>query len=275
MMNSGIIAWPTRWRHAIAMLLLCWALSFLGPLSYLIFFILGFAVVRAIYRKAWFPLILLIAANPLAFFFAGGIADYAKGTPTLRGMGLPGSEYHNIDPKTRCMRRSGGCLISGHEWVSQGFHNLGVRTAVAVFGYPARSYDGPYPSKEQALREISNAPDLPLKEFRKGEIRLGGRLIRIDPSFVPDWGRMFGMFELMEEMEGFEEEPGFEIRAKAVLFESRCLILRLAQPQGGRETQDFIILLDTRNLRPFAYYQISGDSGFRFPRVQYLPNSSR
>lgn len=254
------------------MLLLCWVLSFLGPLSFLIFFILGFSVIRAIYRKAWLPLILLIAANPFAFFFVGGVVDYAKGSPMLRGMGLPGSEYHNIDPKTRCMRRSGGCVIRGHEWVSNGFHNLGVRMAVAVCGYPSRSYDGPYPSKEQALQRISNAPDLPLKEFRKGEIRFGDRLIRLDPSFVPEWGRMFGMFELMEDM---EEEAGFEIHAKAVLFEGRCLILRLTQPQGGGETQEFIILLDTRNLRPFAYYHISGDSYFRFPRVQYLPRSSR
>lgn len=250
------------------MLLLCWALTFLVPLSFLIFFVLGFAIFRATIRKAWPPLILLIAANPFAFFFFGGMADYAKGSPKLRGMGLPSLEYFNVDPQTRCFRSGGGCVIRGHEWVSQGFHNLGVLTAVTAFGYPSGSYDGPYPSKEQAAELTANAPDLPLGDFQKGNVRIGDRLIQLDPSFIPDWGMMFGMFELHEGMEG---EAGYEIRAKAALFEDRCLILRLIQQEpGSREARDFIILLDTLNRRPFAYYRISGSPFSRFPKVQYL-----
>lgn len=254
------------------MLLLCWALSFLGPLSYLIFFFLGYALFRAISRRAWPALILLIAANPFAFFFVGGIVDYSKGNPTLRGMGLPGFEYYNIDPQSRCLRRSGGCLVSGHEWVSQGFHNLGVITAVTAFGYPSRSYDGPYPSREQAAQLTAKAPDLPLEEFQKGNIRIGDRLIQLDPTFIPDWGMMFGMFELSE---GMEAETGSEIHAKAMLFEDRCLVLRLTQQEAGsREDQDFIVLLDTGNRRPFAYYRISGSPHFWIPRVQYRPRKT-
>ena len=254
------------------MLLLSWVLSFLGPLSFLIFFILGFAVIRAIYRRAWLPLILLIAANPFVFFFVGGFVDYAKGSPTVRGMGLPGFEYHNIDPTTRCMRRSGGCVVRGHEWVSNGFHNLGVRAAVTAFGYPSRSYDGPYPSKERALREISNAPDLPLDEFQKGVIRIENRVFQIDPSMLFDWTMISGIIELMD----MEPEPDHGIQVKSVLFEERCLILRLIQKQEhSGEVQDFIILLDARNKRPFAYHCIEGSPRARAPMVNYLPRTTR
>jgi len=250
------------------MLLLSWVLCFLGPLSFLILFILGFAVVRSIYRKAWLPLILLIAANPFAFFFAGGVVDYAKGSPTLRGMGLPGFEYHNIDPKTRCMRRSGGCVIRGHEWVSNGFHNLGVRIAVAACGYPARSYDGPYPSKEQALRVISNAPDLPLDDFQKGVIRIENRVFQIDDSMLFNWTMITGIIDLMD----MEPEPDHGVQVKAALYQKRCLILRLIQQQPqSDERQDFIILLDARNKRPFAYHCIEGNPRARAPMVNYLP----
>jgi hypothetical protein len=265
--------WPTRWRFAAAILLLCWVLSFLGPLSYLIFFVLGFAVMRAIYRKAWLPLLLLIAANTFTAFFAGGAVDYTKGSPALRGMGLPGFEYFNIDPKTRCMRRSGGCVVSGNEWVSNGFHNLGVQSAVAVFGYPSRSYDGPYPSKEQALREISNAADLPLDEFRQGIIEIENRVIQLDSAMIHDWAMMAGIFELMD---GMEPEPDHGVQVKAVFYQERCLILRLIQKQPQSvERQDFIILLDARNKRPFAYHCIEGSPLGRVPRVQYLPRTPR
>lgn len=271
-MQTEAAGWPKRWAFATAMLVLCWVLAFLGPLSFVVCFVLGFAILRAICRKAWLPLLLVVAANPFTAFFAGGAIDYAKGSPSLRGMGLPGFEYHNIDPQTRCMRRSGGCVIMGHEWLSISSHNLGVRSAVAAFGYPSGTYNGPYPSEEQALREISGAPDLPLGDFQKGTIKAGNRVIQLEPAMINDWAMMAGIFELME---GMELEPGHGIQAKAVLLQERCLILRIIQTQqGSTERQDFLILLDARNKRPFAYHCIEGRPLSRFPKVGYLPRET-
>lgn len=272
-MESKPSLWPTRWRFTAAMLSLYWVLSFLGPLSFLILFFLGFAMFRAASRRAWPPLILMIAANPLTLFFVGGVVDYSKGNPTIRSMGLPSFEFFNLDPQTLCFRSTGGCVVSGHEWVSHELHNLGVLAAVTAFGPPPGSYDGPYPAKQEALHLIADAPDLNPKDFQKGRVQAGGRMIQLDPTMIGEWGMMFGMFELMD---GMEPDSDSGIRAQAFLLEGRCLILRLSQKDTYHgDVQDFIILLDARNRRPFAYYCIQGSPTSRIPRVQYQPRASQ
>lgn len=265
------------WRFAGMIVVICWALSFLGPLSWLMFLMLGLALLRTSYRGAWLPMLLIFVANPMVVWFFTGIVDYAKGSPRLWYMGLPSLEFYNIDPKTRCFKQTGGCLVSGNEWVSQGFHNLGLLAMGAVFGAPSRSYNGPYPSKEEAFHEVSGAPKLDMPEFLKGRIAVAGRHVELDPKIVRSFGSTLGIYPLMDE-EYLDEDSG--IFAQAVVHRDRCLILRIVEPDIFPSTseihdEDYIILVDLKNLRPFAYYRIKGGRARRCPQAQYLPELSR
>lgn len=265
-------AWPRRWAFVVCVIVLCWVLSLLSILSWLILPLLGYAVFRASRRGAWLPLFLLLLTNPTGVWFIHGMVDYAKGAPRLRYMGLPSMEFYNIDRKTRCFRETGGCLVGGNEWVSHDFHNLGVGVLAAVCGTPSRSYDGPYPTQEEAMRAVASAPKLDLAEFVKGRIQAGGRRINLDPEMVADLSSTVGVYGLMD---GLFPDGDLGPFAQAVVFQERCLILRMVEPDTfptttGSQNQDFLILMDLKCLRPFAYYRIDGDRARRFPKVRYL-----
>ncbi len=220
---------------------------------------------------------LLFLANPLTVFFIGGMVDYAKGAPRLHYMGLPGMEFFNPDPITRCYRETGGCLVMENEWVWQDLHNLGVATLAKIFGPPSRSYDGPYPTKETALKAVSSGPKLDLPKFAKGRIDIDGRHIAISPEMVEKFFSTFGMYSLMSYQMDGDAYGGF---VQAAVFENRCLILRIVESDSMPTTthtdeKDCIVLMDLKNLRPFAYYRIKGDRCRRRPAVQYLPELSR
>lgn len=269
--------WPGRWAFAVGIVALCWMLSMLSILSWLIFPLLGFALFRACRRVAWLPMLLLVLANPMGVWFIGGLVDYAKGAPKLRYMGLPSMESYNIDPQTRCFSQTGGCVIHGNEWVSQVSHNLGVLALATLFGPPSRSYDGPYPSKEEAFQMAAASPKLDLSEFIKGRIPAGGRHIQMDSGMVEDLLTTLGIYSLMD-YQFTGDAPGTFVQA--AIIQDRCLIIRIVEidsmPSTTRsEDQDHVIMMDMKIMRPFAYYRIKGDHATRRPRLQYLPEHSR
>ncbi len=63
---------------------------------------------------------------------------------------------------------------------------------------------------------------------------------------------------------------------QAAIIENQCLIIRIVEPAISINStdQDAIILVDLKNLRPFAYYRISGQFG-HYVSLQYLPEFSR
>jgi hypothetical protein len=270
-------AWPRRWTFVVGVIVLCWVLSLLSILSWLILPLLGYAIFRVSRRGAWLPLFVLLVSNPTGVWFIHGMVDYARGAPKLRYMGLPSMEFYNIDPKTRCFRRTGGCIVRGNEWVSHDFHNLGVGLLAAACGAPSRSYDGPYPTKEEAMSAVANAPKLDLAEFVNGRIQVGGSRIELNPKMVTDLSTTVGVYGLMD---GMLPDGDLGTFAQAVVFQERCLILRIVEQDTSPTTtsspdQDFLILMDLKCLRPFAYYRIHGDRARRFPKVQYLLENSR
>lgn len=268
---------PVRWTFVVVVIATCWVLSFLSVLSFLILPFLGFALFRTSRHRAWIPMVVLLLGNPLGFWFVEGLVDYAKGAPTLRYMGLPAIEFYNIDPKTRCFRRTGGCVVDGDEWVSQGSHNLGVLALATVFGTPSRSYDGPYPTREEALAMVAGSPKLNMSEFVKGRIMVGDRSLELEPGMLEKILSSVGDFSLTA-YQYPDAAPGSF--AQAADIEGRCLIIRIVEPDPfstatESENQDHMVLFDRKNLRPFAYYRIKGRQAMRFPRVRYLPEHSR
>lgn len=257
----------------VIVVVLCWLLSILGPLSLLIVPIFGFAWIRAALCKAWVPLVVMVCANPFVVFFVHGFVDYSEGAPRLLSMGLPRMEFYNVDRETRCFRQTGGCVSHSNEWVFQMPHNLALRVAAEIFGPPARSYDGPYPSKEEALGLVASGSALDISLLRKGEVRVGKQMIQLDPEMVRELGFTFMMMPIADS-EPADDDEGFH--AQAVLYQDRCLILRFADRGIGSDDEtDCLVLIDTRARRPFAYYPIKGRGFPHSPRVQYLPEDSR
>src|SRR5580698_4744804 len=108
------------------------------------------------------PLIL----NPLILGFGIGIHEWFKDEPRFSSMGLPGNEFFNLDPETRCYRSTGGCIVSGNEWMIQSPQNAGLYLMIKLCGGPRNTYHGPYPSKEEASKLTESASETPLTLFR-------------------------------------------------------------------------------------------------------------
>ncbi len=115
------------WLYVLVAIALCWVLSKLSILSCLILPLLGYSIIRTGRRGIWWPMILLLLANPLTFYFIGGMEDYAKGAPRLCHKGLPNIESYNIDPRTRAFNSGGGCLSGPpHIGTNQGLYETSV-----------------------------------------------------------------------------------------------------------------------------------------------------
>lgn len=250
-----------RSLSTLLLLIACWIVFPLGPLSLILPFLLLFALRRAIADKAFFIIAVIILANPLTFFFARGAMEYFSGRPALHGMGLPGPEHANIDPETRCFSASGGCVISGDEWVHIFPHNLALRILTTVLGPPSDTYDGPYPTRAEAIAASTPGTLVSPEDFKSGNIPTDSGLVRLDPVLIEKIVSHLLPFSGYAKGELLVEE-----QLHAALFQKRCLILRWrgeTPVDANEEMDEAIILIDIRNIKPFALYQIGGTSYFR------------
>ncbi|MEI6653320.1 MAG: hypothetical protein WCP45_01010 [Verrucomicrobiota bacterium] len=248
-----------RWLLVLAA---CWALALLGPLSWLMVPALCIAVGRASRRRAWVALALLVICNPLSAVIGGGLVTYLGGAPALRSRDLTTLEASNLDRATRCFRSGGACLVPGNAWLFIHTHNAAVRLMHRAFGTPSKSYDGPYPTRQEALAFMANALLTPVDEFHKGWFLADGDIIRLQPSVVEGLGRLTGL----------KNDTITPVRAR--VYQGRCVIVRMsrvanpANPADGLDA-DFIVLIDKRHPRPFAFYQLTGAPAPAVPPVTY------
>ena len=243
------------------LLLVSWGLFWLGPLSVAMLILLPLALWRAIRMRSMAAILLVCLANPLSFFFFHGVADYAGGRPALRGMGLPGPEHANIDPETRCRRIPGGCVIHGHEWVAIVPHNFALHALSLLLGPPADTYDGPYPTKQEAVAASTPGTPVSAGEFVSGRIPTASGMVSIDRNTIEKLGRFIFPLSGYASGDPFEDEQMY-----AALLRERCLILRLrgiSPPETTEEADEVVVLIDIRNSRPFAVYRIAGKPPLR------------
>lgn len=230
-----------------------WLIYLLGPLSLALVILLPTGLWGVIRGRSVAAVALVVLANPLTFFFLNGVGDYIEGRPALRGMGLPGPEYANIDRATRCLRSSGGCLVRGNEWVSMVPHNAALRVMVHFFGPPAGAYDGPYPTREEARAAVSaGGVAVSAEQFVSGAIPTDAGEVRMDRAVAEKIGTH--LFPLSGY--GFGEAVDGE-QLHAVLWQGRCLILRWREDpllEKVGEQQEVFVLVDQYNGRPFAVY---------------------
>jgi len=254
------------WRHPLArvvlLLVVCWAAAFLGPVSYLI----GPAVLVALWRawrqRAWVACVLLLVLNPVSGVFAGGVAAYLGDAPCLGARQLPTLEAYNPDPANRCSRRLGGCLRGASEWLSIDTYNSALLLMCRCGGPPAQAYDGPYPTKDEALAQIDQALLTPVDPFLKGRVLADGAMVKLQPAVATGLAGLVGL----------KDDEATPIHTK--LYQERCVILRFSRRPGPSEAAaagcDVLVLMDRRKQRPFAYYKLTGDALPTIPPVTYL-----
>jgi len=248
----------------------------LVPGGYLLY-VAGFVVVLAwlASRRALIACAIVLLLSPFSVFFFGGVTSYLIGRPTLLGVGLPGTTYHNIDRKYRCEWETLGDLVFGNEWLICKFNNVAVKLMVRIFGPASGSYIGPYPTKEQALRALAYATPVRLDCFLADHFAIGQREVRLDKGVGKGLLRCTGRKGYFHEgwFGHSPEEPG---PIRCAIWQDRCLIVwipsRYPYDEDGRwdrHRSARIAVVDLERGRPFAYYA-TGDYYHRWPPVAWV-----
>lgn len=153
-------------RRLILFTLLIW-------ISYLLFWFLaittlliGILFIKTDRKKSFVYAFILspLVVVPL-FSTLIAIAGYYDGTAKLRYVGLPSLEFFNLDPKYRINKATSGCLVDGGEFLENEPNNATLKWMINTFGYMKGSYQGIYPTKEEAHKLLQKAQTIQLNQF--------------------------------------------------------------------------------------------------------------
>jgi hypothetical protein len=256
----------SRLVEAVGLLIATWwiVLTPFPWIGLLAFPLIAWSVVLAVRWRSRL-LLLPLVLNPIAISFGLGLREWFLKHPEFEGMGLPGNEFFNLDLASRCYRSTGGCVLHGNEWMTQDPHNAALNTMVKVLGPPRGVYQGPYPTKDEAVELTESASETPSTLFLEGKVLAEDKQITIGKSrahtILADFGMMYFDFDLEET----------ERKVQARIFHQQCLVVRVRSktkiPSGSIvEDSEGIFLFDLAKMRPFARYVLSGDA----PRVPRL-----
>lgn len=199
-----------------------WGSVLLGPLFLILVPLALVASAILIIRRKWRWLVASLLFSPMALAASVGAFGYFTGTAKLWGMGL--MRYPtNVQPATRMQWSSGGCMVTGNEWMTQLPHNLTVMSLFHCFGTMHGAYDGPYPTETDALAALAGGAPLDLKELRAGRVTVAG----VTATLAANLGEKL--------LDGFPEGPAIEPDNPQILaeygtpqvavFGGRCLVL--------------------------------------------------
>ncbi len=174
-------------------------------------------------------------------------------------MGLPGPSFYNVDPQTRLSRTTGGCLVSGSEFLFQAPNNCTLAVLTKVFGPMRGSYDGPYPTEEQANAALGGATALNMEQFKQGRIAFDATSIEIGQELATKLLWQAGLTLFGNDDVALEEGKNPPAIDAAVI--NTVVILRLRRPFDS-EHAALIVLIDSKTTKPFAFYY----RGQHFPR---------
>ena len=164
----------------VAILLFFWC--GLGLLLIALVLPLG-AVVFARSRLSWVWSLAALLLLPSAFAFCWGSSCYWLGCARLYGMGL----YRNLigigaDPELRVQRTTGGCMVSGGEWLVTAPNNFAVYLHTKVFGYMRGTYAGAWPTAEQARSALLHGRPVTPRDLAAGFVTIDGRSFVLDEA---------------------------------------------------------------------------------------------
>ncbi|MGL4630141.1 MAG: hypothetical protein ACRCVT_02950 [Leadbetterella sp.] len=102
----------------------------------------------------WYILFSSWICVPIISFLIGTIR-YTNGTASLLKIGGPC--FHSVDPETRMISTSSGCVFVGFEPFVFPSHNLAIKLCTRLFGYQNGTYQGVFPSEKDAIKIIETS----------------------------------------------------------------------------------------------------------------------
>jgi hypothetical protein len=244
----------------------------MGPLSLFAVPVLVSGIVIGLRAKRWVSTAFAALFSPFAYSALIAGCDYSCGTARLRAMGLPGTEFHNVDPEWRCERVTGGCVVRGNEWVHEVPYNTVVKALIRILGPMKGAYLGPYPDWEDARAALVGAQKVAIEDLVADRIPLDGRVVSLDAGVGrgllrhSDW--QFALSD-PDELDTLTTELG---PITGVSWKDHCLILRVpVQSRSGdsHARSAMIVIVDPLVGRPFGYYG-EGDYSHNFPPVFWI-----
>jgi hypothetical protein len=192
---------------------------------------------KGTWRWRW-PAILLTPIAVALGGFSSGVVGYLTGTARLQYMGMPGPDFWNVDPQSGATPTTGGCIVWGHEFLTQIPNNAAVKVLASVFGQMPFSYDGPYPSLDEALALVANGHNrVSDDDLRHGHIVVGQRDYAVPDSLQASVRRRVAEKKLL---------------VRVVLVGDRLLVFRDPDSHGN-----LIRLFDLRTHRLIATYVLN------------------
>jgi hypothetical protein len=215
--------------------------------------------------RRWLAFAVLVLLSPVTLAFILGAVQYGLGTADLRYMGLPDTEFNNLDTDYRCPRVTGGCLVNGGEFLVQEPHNAAVMLLINLMGPMRGSYDGPYPSREEALAALNGAERVPLEDLLNDVVRVQGQEVplghHVGRGLVAGTDMRTLAKDVLQGKIVNERDRKWYGEITAAIWQDRCLIIRIPLPtalQEGAEPSAMIAVIDRQAGRPFAYYGQGG-----------------
>jgi len=239
---------------SFVLLVLVAVASSFGPFLYLALAIL---VALLVWTRNHFEAFICVFGLPLLAMVLA-IGGYFRGSAKLQYMGLPHLEFFSIDPVYRCSNSTGGCLVSGNEWITEEPYNLTVETLISVFGPQRGSYTGPYPIESEAVAALSVAVPVDLSALVSDHFDVGQVHVHLDEGVGRKILRHYFDGTSVEDIKTLSDSPE-DAHVSAAVWKSRVLLLR------GPSYNAAIIVIDLNIGRPFAYYH----GQRRFPPVMW------
>jgi hypothetical protein len=235
-------------------LLFGWASAVFGPVLW-IAVPLWIAVIAFLAKaKLWRRLMVLIGISPGAVVSVLAAGSFIRGRAHLLAVGYPRIELANVDPGTRLQTVSSGCMVDESEIVRHLPNNIIVRLLSALTPMPG-SYQGPYPSRDEARLALCTASELNADELEHDELRVGGKAFRLRKHLGHEIRVALGT------------QPAPKLRV--ALWKDAVLILGFDAGNGYESELDepatALALVDARTGKIFAYYGASA-LAHRLPR---------
>ena len=235
-------------------------------------------------RRRWVALTVLLLLLPFSVAFVLGAIRYARGTATLLLYAEElDTESYNPDRQVRCPRWSPTYPSSGAVFFWTVPNNAAVRLMAALFGPMPGSYDGPYPTREEALAALADGETVALEDLLRGVVPIGEKEFHLDAyvgramvSRLPIDSLADGVTRGEPVNEDKQEAFG---RISGASWRNRCLILRIpsgtsvAEPGTAKEEPAMIVAIDGEAGRPFAYFSQGGYS-HEFPPVEWVDDGT-
>lgn len=236
-----------KWLAALLALVAMWLTIFTAwPIGA----VLAAAVVVYLLRRQRRRLaILCILLSPyvlLSFLSAAvGLISYCLGTAQLRTFGMPHREFYNLDERWRVYRSTSGCIVDGSEIFTHLPNNAVVQLLCTVLGPMPGVYTGPYPSKAEALAQLTAASAVSRESVSSGTVVVSGQSVSLDKATVAELVRQFPTEEFSGVLFGPKQE----------------LLLLASTGQRGRA----VTLIDRNRGRSFATYYDEANSPVASP----------